>query len=168
MSVCWSTGNGTIYVTGALPGYSAINMVEEGDLVRGVSAWADVVGSAPMWQQVTSGTPIGEVERKRLIFKTDGALYSDVRDAIASHRSEETGEVDKVTLVIERRLNASTPMPLQGDGTGRARLESLTEVLKRDLSKPAEIGRQEAGPVERARRLMEVEEDEDNSGGSWY
>ena len=64
---------GTIQVTGALPGFSAFKKVEEGDLLRAVTAYAAVAGDAPMWQQVTSGTPVGDVASKRLIFKTDGA-----------------------------------------------------------------------------------------------
>ena len=47
-------GEGTIQVTGALPGYSAFNQVEVGDLLRAVTAYAAVAGDAPMWQQVTS------------------------------------------------------------------------------------------------------------------
>ena len=40
----------TIVVTGALPGtFGAFNAVEEGDLVRGVTAYSQVVGNAPMW-----------------------------------------------------------------------------------------------------------------------
>ena len=45
-------GAGTILVTGALPGYSAFNQVEKGDLLRAVTAYAAVAGDAPMWQQV--------------------------------------------------------------------------------------------------------------------
>ena len=77
-----------------------------------------------------------------------------MRDAIASHRTEE-GD-DKVTLVLERPVNASTPLSPQQGG---ARLESLTEVIKRDLSKPAELGQQQVGPRERVRRLLGEEED---------
>eukprot|EP00908_Phaeocystis_cordata_P017937 Transcript_29307.p1 GENE.Transcript_29307~~Transcript_29307.p1 ORF type:complete len:247 (-),score=79.18 Transcript_29307:347-1036(-) len=64
---------GTIRVTGALPGYSSFGQVEEGDLLRAVTAYAAVAGDAPMWQQLTSGTPVGDVENRRLIFKTEGA-----------------------------------------------------------------------------------------------
>ena len=42
---------GTIEVTGALPGYSAFEKVEQGDLLRAVTAYAAVAGDAPMWQQ---------------------------------------------------------------------------------------------------------------------
>ena len=54
------------------------------------------------------------------------------------------------------KSNASTPLSPQQGG---ARLESLTEVIKRDLSKPAELGQQQVGPRERARRLLGEEED---------
>ena len=47
-------GAGTIQVTGALPGYSAFNKVEKGDLLRAVTVYAAVAGSGPMWQQVAS------------------------------------------------------------------------------------------------------------------
>ena len=47
-------GAGTILVTGALPGYSAFNKVEKGDLLRAVTVYAAVAGSGPMWQQVAS------------------------------------------------------------------------------------------------------------------
>ena len=47
-------GAGTIQVTGALPGFSAFNKVEKGDLLRAVTAYAAVAGDAPMWQQVAS------------------------------------------------------------------------------------------------------------------
>ena len=45
---------GTIEVTGALPGYSAFEQVEQGDLLRAVTAYAAVAGDAPMWQQAAS------------------------------------------------------------------------------------------------------------------
>ena len=38
-------------MTGALPGYSAFEKVEQGDLLRAVTAYAAVAGDAPMWQQ---------------------------------------------------------------------------------------------------------------------
>ena len=38
-------------MTGALPGYSAFEQVEQGDLLRAVTAYAAVAGDAPMWQQ---------------------------------------------------------------------------------------------------------------------
>jgi len=146
----------TIVVTGALPGYGATGQVQEGDLLRAVTAYASVAGDAPMWQQVTSGTPIGDVARRRLIFKTEEATYANVRDAIASHRTDD-GD-DKVTLVLERVSNATTPRP----PTAGAQLESLTDVLSRDLSTPAgraagEAPQGQPPPTagERARRLLD-------------
>ena len=144
---------GTIAVTGALPGYSAFGVVEEGDLVRALTAYAMVAGDAPMWQQVTSGTPLGDVTLKKLVFKTEGATYADVRDAIASHRTDDGGD-GMVTLVLERAVNASTPAAPRA----RASLESLPDVLKKDLKTPAgkeagSAGNPTAG--ERARRLLE-------------
>ena len=159
--------DGAIVVTGALPGFGAIGAVEEGDLVRAVTAYASVAGDAPMWQQVTSGTPIGDVARRRLIFKTEGATFANVRDAIASHRRDDdddgfrgsaAGRPDQVTLVLERASNASsTPQ-----GGERAQLESLQDVLKRDLATPPgqEAGQGARGkpppsPAERARRIFD-------------
>jgi hypothetical protein len=75
---------GRIVVTGALPGYSALGQVEVGDVIRALSCYAQVVSGAPMWQQVTSGTPVGTRALKRLAFTTEGATFSDVRAAIAS------------------------------------------------------------------------------------
>lgn len=145
--------DGAIIVTGALPGYGAIGQVEEADLVRAVTAFAAVAGDAPMWQQVTSGTPVGDVSRKRLIFKTEGATYANVRDAIASHRGDD-GD-DKVTLVLERASNTSAPET-------RARLEPLSEVLGRDLKTAPgqDIGKAPSGQPppsagERVRRLLD-------------
>ena len=56
-----AAGESTIVVKDALPGYSAMRQVEPGDLIRAVTAYAMVAGDAPMWQQVTSGTPVGDV-----------------------------------------------------------------------------------------------------------
>lgn len=75
---------GHIVVTGALPGYGALGQVEVGDVIRALSCYAEVVSGAPMWQQVTSGTPMGTRALKRLAFTTEGATFSDVRAAIAS------------------------------------------------------------------------------------
>lgn len=75
---------GHIVVTGALPGYGALGQVEAGDVIRALSCYAEVVSGAPMWQQVTSGTPMGTRALKRLAFTTEGATFSDVRAAIAS------------------------------------------------------------------------------------
>jgi hypothetical protein len=85
------TDSNGILVTGALPGFSAIGHAQAGDLLRAVTAYRPVIAGAPMWQQVISYTPVGTVQLKRMIFRTEGATYLDVRDAIASHRSAEGG-----------------------------------------------------------------------------
>ena len=141
-----------IVVTDALPGYSAMKQVEKGDLVRAVTAYAQVAGSAPMWQQVTSGTPLGDVSLKRLLFRTDDATYTDVRNAIASHRGSEGGN-DMVTLVLERAVESGTPLADRGAPLER---ESLAAVIARDIQQaPAKaIGDDDATAAERAERLL--------------
>ena len=141
-----------IVVTDALPGYSAMKQVEKGDLVRAVTAYAQVAGSAPMWQQVTSGTPLGDVSLKRLLFRTDDATYTDVRNAIASHRGSEGGN-NMVTLVLERAVESGTPLAERGAPLER---ESLAAVIARDIQQaPAKaIGDGDATAAERAERLL--------------
>ena len=164
--------NSVIVATGALPGYGAFGRVQEGDIIRAVTAYSEVIGDAPMWQQVTSGTPIGDIRLARLIFTTEGASYTDVRDAIASHKDSNGSQKDKgrtpqVTMVLERAVNAtsaSTPRD------GVPQLESLLDVLKGDLSRAAvgEIGSSgKRGAVERARQAFGVdgEEAEGNANG---
>ena len=104
-----------------------------------------------MWQQVTSGTPIGDVALRRVIFKTEGATYGDVRDAIASHRRDD--KKDSVTLVVERAVNSSTPI----SSYARPQLESLPDIIKRDLKKgsASDSPIDKLSPGERARRLLE-------------
>jgi len=115
-----------------------------------------------MWQQVTSGTPIGKSQLRRLIFRTSGATFADVKQAIASHRASEGGN-DQVTLVIERPvLNASTPLaPREAGG---ARLEPLGDVLRRDLqiplAKDAAAELEGLSPVERAQRTLGLRQDD--------
>lgn len=154
-------GAGTILVTGALPGYSAFNQVEKGDLLRAVTAYAAVAGDAPMWQQVTSGTPVGDVTSKRLIFKTDGASYANIRDAIASHRADESAESDTVTLVLERAVNASAWR--ESPRGARATLEPLQDVILRDLQKGAVAGVEKEldklSVPERVGRLLSPDDD---------
>ena len=124
---------GSIACKGALPGYSSFGKVEEDDLLRAVTGYAMVAGDAPMWQQVTSGTPVGDVALKRCIFRTDGATtYGDVRSAISSHRPGDGGN-GVVTLIIERALNSSTP---DAPPAERPRLEPLQDVIARDLAAP--------------------------------
>lgn len=105
--------NTRVVVQDALPGYSACRSVQKGDLLRAVSAYRTVV-VAPQgfsaWRQLTSYTPVGEVQLRRLIFKTEGASYDDVRDAIKSHN-----EGDRIaTLVIERARKPPTPEQAEG------------------------------------------------------
>lgn len=154
------TDAGDVVINGALPGYGAEKHIEVGDLVRGLTAYRDVVTGAPMWQQMASYTPIGKVQRKRLFFRTEGATYEDVRDAIASHKVEDGGD-GVVTLVIERPLNSTTVATQPRDATP-AGIEPLSDIIKRDLQRKAikdEITEQvEKGlsPEERARRLLEL------------
>eukprot|EP00316_Scyphosphaera_apsteinii_P012645 CAMPEP_0119335648 /NCGR_PEP_ID=MMETSP1333-20130426/90023_1 /TAXON_ID=418940 /ORGANISM="Scyphosphaera apsteinii, Strain RCC1455" /LENGTH=226 /DNA_ID=CAMNT_0007346249 /DNA_START=202 /DNA_END=882 /DNA_ORIENTATION=- len=152
------TDIGEIVITGALPGYSAIKQVEVGDLIRAVTAYREVLTGAPMWQQVISYTPVGKMETKRLIFRTEGATYADVRDSIASHRVEEGGN-GMVTLLLERAVNDTTQMtPRDAEP---AQLEPLQDVILRDLrKKPVQDAVEEEiktlNPQERARRLFEL------------
>ena len=113
-----------------------------------------------MWQQLASYTPVGKLETKRLIFRTEGATFADVRDAIASHRVEEGGN-GTVTLLVERAVSASSP---QG-GTPRdatpPKVEPLADVIKRDLQKKRvedDLTKQVEGmsAEERTRRLLEL------------
>jgi len=149
----------TILVTGALPGtFGAFGAVAEGDLVRGVTAYTQVVGNAPMWQQVTSGTPVGKAALKRLVFRADGATYADIRDAIASHRDGD----GVVTLLVERAVDAARPLAPR-DTSERGGLEPLQSVLARDLKLPAMGGEDVLDglpAVERAKRLLGVEKED--------
>lgn len=153
------TDDGDILIEGALPGYGADGQVEPGDLVRAVTAYRQVVSGAPMWQQVISYTPVGEIKTKRLIFRTEGATYADVRDAIASHRQEEGGN-GMVTLVVERARDEGTP-PTQPRDAEPIGLEPLGDVIKRDLQKKAvkdELTEAVERPSasERAKRLLDL------------
>ena len=131
-----------IVVTDALPGYSAIKQVEKGDLVRAVTAYAQVAGSAPMWQQVTSGTPLGDVSLKRLLFRTDDATYTDVRNAIASHRGSEGARAR-----VQRAVESGTPLAERGAPLER---ESLAAVIARDIQQaPAKAIRRRRHRAER-------------------
>eukprot|EP00316_Scyphosphaera_apsteinii_P005262 CAMPEP_0119313470 /NCGR_PEP_ID=MMETSP1333-20130426/29195_1 /TAXON_ID=418940 /ORGANISM="Scyphosphaera apsteinii, Strain RCC1455" /LENGTH=263 /DNA_ID=CAMNT_0007318313 /DNA_START=240 /DNA_END=1031 /DNA_ORIENTATION=- len=152
--------DGGIIVTGALPGYGAFQHVQEGDWVRAVTAYVQVVAGAPMWQQVTSGTPIGKRQLKRVIFRTDNATWADVRSAIASHQ-EDSGGNGMVTLVVERFVNESTPLaPRDGSAMG---LEPLQDVLMRDVKLPVALGGEEneRSLIKRAGRLLGRNEPDD-------
>lgn len=127
----------SILVEGALPDYSAFNQVEAGDLIRAVTGYAMVAGDAPMWQQITSGTPLGDVGLKRVIFRTEGAKYDDIRSAIASHRTSEGGN-GRVCLVIERAVDDADGRPPRREADkARPRQEPLFDVIARDLRTPS-------------------------------
>lgn len=159
------TDGGDIIVEGALPGYSAAggydepDLVQPGDLVRAVTAYRQVLSGAPMWQQLASYTPVGKMEMKRLIFRTEGATFVDVRDAIASHR-EEAGGNGIVTLLLERMVNATVPLSTSRESMP-PRLEPLFDVIARDLKKKRvedELTKQVEGmsAAERTQRLLEL------------
>ena len=153
------TDEGTIVVDGAMPGYSSDGQVEPGDIIRAVTAYRQVLAGAPMWQQLASYTPVGTLEMKRLIFRTEGATFVDVRDAIASHRIEDGGN-GTVTLVLERVVNDSSALGTPRDATP-PRAEPLAEVIKRDLQKKRvddDLTKQVEGmsAEERTRRLLEL------------
>jgi len=94
-----------------------------------------------MWQQVSSGTPMGTMQLKRCFFKIDAdARYTDVREAIASHRSSDGGD-GVVTLVLERPVNSS--VPLETDPLQSPRLAPLQQVLLRDLTQAPSKGLEE-------------------------
>ena len=157
------TDEGDIVINGALPGYGANGQVEVGDTIRAVTAYREVVAGAPMWQQMMSYTPVGEIKRKRLIFRTEGATFADVKDAIASHRIEDGGD-GIVTLVVERAVDVDAPLTQPRDAAPPT-LEPLSEVIKRDLQKKPvaddlteELER--ASKEERVRRLFDVGPDD--------
>ena len=94
-----------VVVTDALPGYSSYGNVQKGDLLRALTAYRTVLVAPDgfsAWKQMTSYTPVGEPELRRLVFKTEGASYDDIRDAIQSHRE---GNMI-ATLIIERSLDS--------------------------------------------------------------
>jgi hypothetical protein len=66
-----------------------------------------------------------------------------------------------VTLLIERAVNESTPLPPQS--TARDELEPLQAVLRRDLQMPPVKGPEDElanlSPAERARRLLDVDDE---------
>ena len=137
-------------------------------MLRALTAYVEVVGSAPMWQQVASGTPLispsggsrgGSL--RRCVFRCEGATYRNVRDAIASHRTDDGGN-GEVTLVVERPVNASTPLAPRDDGG--ARLQPLSDVILRDLASGADAEKaaepqDEGSAASRARRFFGVDDD---------
>lgn len=131
-----STGARTktsIRVTGTLPGYGAHNLLQPDDLVLGVTAYAEVVAGASMWQQAISYEPQGTVQLKRLLFRTEDATYDDIRSAIASHRESDGGD-GIVTLILERPVNVSTPLAPREQFTSQ--IVPLSDVVMADLKKP--------------------------------
>lgn len=159
------TDEGDIVIEGAMPGYSSAggydepDLVRPGDLLRAVTAYRQILSGAPMWQQLASYTPVGKLELKRLVFRTEGATFADVRDAIASHRIEDGGD-GVVTLVLEREVNASTPVNTTRD-TAPPRVEPLADVIKRDLQKKRvadDLTKQVEGmsAAERTQRLLDL------------
>ncbi|KAL1521470.1 hypothetical protein AB1Y20_021132 [Prymnesium parvum] len=124
---------GAVVVTGTLPGYSAHGAVGEGDVLRAVSAYARVVGGAPMWRQVASGTPLGARRLRRLLFRADGATYAEVREAIASHRRDAGGN-GVVSLVLERAVGEGKPLSPR---VAPPPIEPLQDVVARDLNFPS-------------------------------
>ena len=116
-----------------------------------------------MWQQVMSYTPRGKLELKRLFFRTEGATFADVKDAIASHRIEDGGD-GIVTLVVERAVEAGAPLTQPRDAAPPT-LEPLGDVIKRDLQKkPAADGLSDeldkASKQDRVRRLFDLGADD--------
>ena len=160
---------GEIVVTGALPGYGAVGQAAEGDVVRGLTAWAPVLAGSPMWQQVTSGTPLGTRQLKRVLFSADGATFGDVRGAIASHRADAGGD-GYATLIVERVREEGEPAGAVSPSQ-RPSLEPLGAVLARDLRLPAGGDAAAAAGVdqrtwaERAGALLGGSGDEDDEGG---
>ncbi|EOD30497.1 hypothetical protein EMIHUDRAFT_232852 [Emiliania huxleyi CCMP1516] len=140
------TADGDIVVNGAMPGYSAAGGYEEPDRVLP----GDILASY---------TPVGKLETKRLIFRTEGATFADVRGAIASHREDDGGN-GVVTLVLERAVSASTPLNQTRD-TEPPRLEPLSDVILRDLKKKRvedDLTKQVEGmsAAERTQRLLDL------------
>lgn len=157
---------GRVMVTGALPGYSAIGQVEVGDYVRGLTAYRQVMTGAPMWQQVISYTPQGKMQLKRLFFRTEGATFEDVREAIASHREE--GANQTVSLVLERPLvNISaeegiTPrLSPEEIAAGREKLQDIiiSDLKKGRVKSGAEEELDQLSTPERAKRLLSPDDD---------
>lgn len=153
--------DGRIEVTGALPGYSAIKEVRQGDLVRAVTGYRMTMAGAPMWKQVISYTPQGKLTLKRLVFRTEGATYNDVSEAIRSHRVEDGGN-GSVTLVLERVVGEDEPLPFDDEPVPMG-LEPLKDVILRDLQTKDESRDEDEkrGYGQRARSFFGVEQEEE-------
>lgn len=157
---------GRVVVTGALPGYSAIGQVLAGDFVRGLTAYRQVLTGAPMWQQVISYTPQGKMQLKRLFFRTEGATFEDVREAIASHREE--GANQTVSLVLERPLintsaeEAITPRLAPEElAAGREKLQDIiiSDLKKGRVRSQADEELDQLSTPERAKKLLSPDDD---------
>ena len=87
--------------------------------------------------------------------------YANIRDAIASHRADESAESDTVTLVLERAVNASAWR--ESPRGARATLEPLQDVILRDLQKGAVAGVEKEldklSVPERVGRLLSPDDD---------
>ena len=147
--------DGVLLVTGALPGYGSFGKIEVGDVVRAVTGYREIIVGGSMLSQMMSYTPVGKPELRRLLFRTDPgqASFSDVYDAIGSHRQAEGGN-GVATIVVERAVNETTPVaPLD---TRPLAVEPLKDVILADLKKaPADgDGLDQLSPLERARRLL--------------
>ena len=87
--------------------------------------------------------------------------YANIRDAIASHRADESAESDTVTLVLERAVNASVWR--DSPRGARATLEPLQDIIFRDLQKGAVAGAEkeldQLSVPERVGRLLSPDDD---------
>ena len=114
-----------------------------------------------MWQQLFSYTPSGKLELKRLFFRTEGATFDDVREAIASHKEE--GANQTVTLVLERPVDVSSGEEGTPRLEGAPKVEPLQDVILRDLKKGPVKGVEEEldklSAPERADRLLSPDDD---------
>lgn len=144
--------NGNTLVQGAYPGFRGFNTVQPGDLIRGLTGYRETVGGAPMWRQLISYGPVGTKALRRLFFKTEGATYPDIRDAVRSHRVDDGGN-GIVTLVLEREVNSSMPMTPRAVPT----LAPLKDVLLDDLGAEysADDMLEKTSVAERARQLFD-------------
>lgn len=161
--------DGRIEVTGALPGYSAIKEVRQGDVLRAVTGYRMVMAGAPMWKQVISYTPQGKLTLKRLVYRTEGASYNDVREAISSHRLDDGGN-GVVTLVLERVVGEDERLPFDELPPAPA-IEPLRDVILRDLqtpSEPDEPASERQGLPRRARSFFGVDQEEEDDDTYYY
>ena len=118
-----------------------------------------------MWQQVISYTPQGKMQLKRLFFRTEGATFEDVREAIASHREE--GANQTVSLVLERPVDLGsgeegTPrLELDELAAGREKLQDIiiSDLKKGGVKSQAEEELDQLSVPERANKLLSPDDD---------